>query len=68
MAITSVMAGGLVLTASYKMYTEPEKKLWGFLITIGSLVSLLGTGGFGLGGVLGLIGGVTGLSRRIEKI
>jgi hypothetical protein len=66
MAATSVLAGGLIITASYKMYKEPENKLWGFLITVGSLVSLLSIGGFGVGGVLGLIGGVMGLSRRIS--
>lgn len=67
MAIISVLAGGLVITASYKMYKEPRNKLWGLLITLGSLVSLFSIGGFGLGGVLGLIGGVMGLSRRIQE-
>lgn len=57
-ATISVLAGGLVMFASYKMYKEPRNKLWGFLIVIGSLVSLFSIGGFGLGGVLGLIGGV----------
>lgn len=63
-ATISVLAGGLVMFASYKMYKEPRNKLWGFLIVIGSLVSLFSIGGFGLGGVLGLIGGVMGLSSR----
>ena len=66
-ATISVLAGSLVLLASYKMYKEPEKKLWGLLITLGSLVSLISVGGFGLGGVLGLIGGVMGLSRSIQE-
>jgi len=65
-ATISVLAGGLVMSASYKMYKEPRNKLWGLLIVIGSLVSLLSIGGFGLGGVLGLIGSVMGLSRRIQ--
>ena len=63
-ATISVLAGGLVMFASYKMYKEPRNKLWGFLIVMGSLVSLFSIGGFGLGGVLGLIGGVMGLSSR----
>jgi hypothetical protein len=66
-ATISVLVGGLVMSASYKMYKEPRNKLWGLLIAIGSLVSLLSIGGFGLGGVLGLIGGVMGLSRRIQQ-
>jgi hypothetical protein len=63
-ASISVLAGGVVMSASYKMYKEPRNKLWGFLIVIGSLVSLFNIGGFGVGGILGLIGGVMGLSRR----
>ena len=68
MAITSILAGGLVLSASYKMYKEPKNKLWGLLITLGSLLSLISIGGFALGGVLGLIGGVMGLSRSKREI
>lgn len=68
MAITSILAGGLVLSASYKMFKEPKNKLWGLLITLGSLVSLISIGGFALGGVLGLIGGVMGLSRSKREI
>ena len=67
MATTSVFAGGLVISASYKMYKDTENKLWGLLIILGSLVSLFTVGGFGLGAVLGLIGGVMGLSRRIQE-
>jgi hypothetical protein len=63
-ASISVLAGGVVMSASYKMYKEPRNKLWGFLIVLGSLVSLFSIGGFGVGGILGLIGGVMGLSRR----
>lgn len=66
-ASISVLAGGLVMFASYKMYKEPGNKLWGLLIVIGSLVSLFSIGGFGLGGILGLIGGVMGLSRRSQE-
>lgn len=63
-ASISILAGGLVISASYKMYKEPKNKLWGFLIIIGSLASLLSIGGFGLGGILALIGGVMELSRK----
>ena len=66
-ATISILAGGLVMSASYKMYKEPKNKLWGLLIIIGSLVSLFSIGGFGLGGVLGLIGGIMGLGRKIQQ-
>ncbi len=64
MATISVLAGALVMSVSYKMYKQPKNKLWGLLIVLGSLVSLFSVGGFGLGGVLGLIGGVMGLARK----
>lgn len=64
MATISVLAGALIMCASYKMYKQPKNKLWGLLIILGSLVSLFSVGGFGLGGVLGLIGGAMGLARK----
>lgn len=64
-ASISVLAGGLVMSASYKMYKEPGNKLWALFIVVGSLASLFSIGGFGIGGILGLIGGVMGLSRRL---
>lgn len=66
MATTSIVAGGLVMFASYKMYKQPGERLWGLFIILGSIVSLFSVGGFGLGGVLGLIGGVMGVGRRIQ--
>ena len=68
MATISILAGGLVLLASYKMFKEPGNKLWGSLITVASVVSLLAIGGFGLGGVLGLIGGVMGLTGARQEV
>ena len=67
MASISVLAGGLVMSASYKMYKEPGNKLWPLFIVIGSVVSLFSIGGFGLGGILALVGGVMGLSRRSQE-
>lgn len=64
----SIFMGGLVMSASYKMYKEPRTKLWGFLIVLGSLVSLFAIGGFGLGGIFGLIGGIMGLNRRTQEV
>lgn len=67
-ATISIFMGGLVMSASYKMYKEPRTKLWGFLIVLGSLVSLFAIDGFGLGGILGLIGGIMGLNRRTQEV
>ena len=65
MAAISLAAGATVLTGAYKMQKEPEKvQIWGFLVLIASIVALFCIGGFGLGSILGIIGGVVGISRR----
>lgn len=64
----SVLMGGLVMSASYKMYKEPRTKLWGFLVVLASLIRLFAIGGFGLGGILGLVGGIMGLGRRTQEV
>lgn len=60
----SLSMGGLILHSSYKMSKHPEDKVWATIIILGSIVGLFYIGGFGLGGILGLIGGVMGLERR----
>lgn len=65
MAAISLAAGATVLAGAYKMQKEPEKvQIWGFLVLIASIVALFCIGGFGLGSILGIIGGVIGISRR----
>jgi hypothetical protein len=60
----SLSMGGLILYSSYKMSKHPEDKVWATMIILESIVGLFYVGGFGLGGILGLIGGVMGLERR----
>jgi hypothetical protein len=60
----SFSMGGLILYSSHKMRKYPEDKVWATMIILGSIVGLFYIGGFGLGGILGLIGGVMGLERR----
>lgn len=65
MIAVSISAGGLVIISAYKMHKKSEDKLkWGFLVMIGSIVGLFSVGPFGLGGVLGIIGGISALNRR----
>lgn len=65
MAGISLAAGSTVLAGAYKMQKEPGKvQVWGFLVLIGSIVALFCIGGFGLGSILGIIGGAIGISRR----
>lgn len=65
MAIISLAAGASVLVGAYKMKVEPEKlRTWGFLVLISSIVAFVCIGGFGLGAVLGIIGGVIAIVKK----
>lgn len=65
MAGISLTAGATVLAGAYKMQKEPEKvQIWGFLVLIASIVALFCIGGFGLGSILGIVGGAVAMSRR----
>jgi len=64
-ASVSLSAGVLILYSSHKMSKQPENKVWETMIILGSLIGLFHIGLFGLGGMLGLIGGILGLGNRI---
>ncbi|MCS7117431.1 MAG: hypothetical protein NZ957_01410 [Thaumarchaeota archaeon] len=54
-----LVSGAVVLAAALLMYSRPEQaQSWGTVILVFSAVSLLGMGGFVIGAVLGIMGGV----------
>jgi len=56
--ITGITSGVAVLYAATMLYFKPIKATnWGVVIIAFSFVSLVGIGGFGLGAVLGILGG-----------
>jgi hypothetical protein len=56
--VTGITSGVAVLGAAVMLYDRPSKATrWGAVIIIFSFVSLAGIGGFGLGAVLGILGG-----------
>lgn len=63
------IASGAVMTiGAILIYVRPEQsQMWGVLILIFSIVGLIGMGGFIIGSVLGLIGGILALTWRHEK-
>ncbi len=61
MVSISASSGGLVLFASYMMHKQSGDKFLGVFVILGSLIALFYVGIFGLGGILGLVGGVTAL-------
>lgn len=59
-----IITGILIIVFAALMKSRPsERKTYGILILAFSLVSLVGMGGFFIGAVLGLIGGVLALAK-----
>jgi hypothetical protein len=60
---SGIAIGVLVIVFAFLMRSKPaDKKLFGVLVLVFSLVSLIGMGGFFVGGIISLIGGVFALS------
>ncbi len=58
-AAVGLVSGVGVVVGSLMMYTKPAKThVWGALVLVFSLVSFFGMGGFFLGGLLGIVGGI----------
>jgi hypothetical protein len=62
--IVGLVSGSLVILGSIMLGNKPQEvRIWGTLILVSSIISLLGMGGFIIGPILGIISGVLALSR-----
>jgi hypothetical protein len=60
-----LVSGIVVLVSGVMLRTSPSQRtLWGTLILVFSVLSFLGTGGFIVGAILGIIGGIMALTWR----
>jgi hypothetical protein len=58
-AVVGLICGALVLLGAIMLRTKPEnKKVWGIMIIVFSIPSVITGGGFIIGFILGIIGGV----------
>lgn len=61
----SIGIGVILIIGGYFIYKKPESaSRWGIAILVASIVSLFGMGGFLIGAILGIIGGILALTRR----
>ena len=69
LTIIGIASGVMVILGSVMIYTHPSKsRLWGAIILAFSVVSIIGgMGGFLVGLVLGVVGGVLALTWPIVK-
>ena len=71
MGIVGVLAGTIVILAAVMLLRKPKKRsTWGSLIILFSLFSIYGAamGGFGIGIILGLIGGLLAITWKSKNI
>ncbi|MEW6604038.1 MAG: hypothetical protein AB1351_05035 [Thermoproteota archaeon] len=65
MSAISIGAGAVSVVGGYSIYKKPESaNMWGVAILISGIVGLFGMGGFIIGPILGIIGGILALTKR----
>ncbi len=66
LGIVGLIFGAIVIISAYMLNSKPkEHTTWGTLIVIFSVLSILGSaGGFGVGLILGVIGGILGITWK----
>ncbi len=59
LALVALLFGLIILFAAIQMYRRPSSaRTWGIIALIISLISIIGGGGFVIGLILGLVGGI----------
>ena len=64
-ALLGLIAGIVVLVGAIMIYARPSNApTWGLLILVFSVLSFFGMGGFFVGAILGIVGGVLAMTLR----
>jgi len=64
-SVISIGTGVVLIIGGYSIYGKPESAgKWGVAILVASVVSLFGMGGFFIGAILGIIGGIMALTKK----
>jgi hypothetical protein len=63
--VISIVTGAILIIGGYLIYRRPESAgKWRIAILAASIVSLFSMGGFLIGAILGIIGGILALTRQ----
>jgi hypothetical protein len=64
-----LISGIIVLVSGAMLRTNPSQRtLWGTLILVFSVLSFFGTGGFIIGAILGIVGGIMALTWKAPTV
>lgn len=65
MGLIGLASGIIVLVSAVVLLTRPgQVRIWGVLVLVFSVLSFLGLGGFIVGAILGIVGGILTLSWK----
>ena len=65
-SLSGIIVGPIVLAAGILLYTHTRQQmLWGAIIVAGAIIGLLSGGGFFVGSVLGIVGGIIAITVKI---
>jgi hypothetical protein len=65
MGLVGLASGIIVLVSAVILLTRPSQvRIWGVLVLVFSVLSFLGLGGFVVGAILGIVGGILTLSWK----
>lgn len=63
--LVGVISGAVILLGAVMLYVRPsEARTWGLIILVFSILSLPAMGGFFVGAILGIVGGVLTISGK----
>ncbi len=64
-SIVSIVFGAIVMGGAILMFKRPlQTRQWGVIVLVASVLSFTGMGGFMIGGILGIIGGIIALTKK----
>lgn len=66
-AIIGIVSGAIIIMGALALISNPKQsQTWGALILIFSLMGLMGLGGFLIGSLLGIVGGILAITWRTQ--
>jgi hypothetical protein len=68
LGVWGLICGVIILLGAYMIYTRPDTHgMWGIIILVFSLLSFIEGGGYIIGAILGIVGGILAITWKPEK-
>jgi len=65
LSIAIITCGVIIIAVSVMMYKTPSQiRIWGVFVVVFSVMSILEMGGFLIGGIIGIIGGLMAILKK----